>query len=136
MATQITRNFTLEELTKTHENIPNIPEFNHVINLTHLAFYVLQPLRDFLKEPIIINSGYRNKEVNFAVHGSENSQHLQGQAADFKCKNMTLAHLYIKNYLFYDQLIVYKLANDKIVWIHVSFDLFSKNRKECITKHV
>jgi putative chitinase len=36
--------------------------------------------------PIIINSGFRNEDVNRKVGGVKNSQHLLGQAADIRPK--------------------------------------------------
>ena len=37
-----------------------------------------------MDKPIYINSGYRCKELNKEVGGSENSYHMKGLAADFK----------------------------------------------------
>ena len=49
----------------------------------------LQKIRDFLGEPIHINSGYRSPSHNTAIGGVTNSQHLLGKAADFSMKNFT-----------------------------------------------
>ena len=56
----------------------------------------LQKLRDKTDRPIIVTSGYRCKEHNRAVGGSENSLHLTGQAADITCPGMTLLRLYFE----------------------------------------
>ncbi len=53
-----------------------------VRNLERLCFEILEPLRDMLARPIIINSGYRPDWLNKAVGGSETSAHLLGLAAD------------------------------------------------------
>lgn len=42
----------------------------------------LQVLRDSLKKPITVNSGYRTESYNKKVGGSSNSQHVVGKAAD------------------------------------------------------
>ena len=42
----------------------------------------LQVLRDELKAPIIINSGYRSPSHNARVGGAKRSQHLLGTASD------------------------------------------------------
>lgn len=41
-------------------------------------------LREHYKSPITITSGNRCKRHNAAIGGSENSQHTQGKAVDFK----------------------------------------------------
>lgn len=46
----------------------------------------LQKLRNFIKAPIYIVSGFRCKEHNDDVGGVKNSQHLLGNAADIKIK--------------------------------------------------
>ncbi|QMM55242.1 serine/threonine protein kinase (plasmid) [Enterobacter sp. RHB15-C17] len=43
----------------------------------------LQTIREFFGKPIHISSGCRCTSHNAAVGGAENSQHLQGIAADF-----------------------------------------------------
>jgi uncharacterized protein YcbK (DUF882 family) len=47
----------------------------------------LQQMRDIVKEPIYIASGYRSVNYNKACGGAAGSQHLYGKAADIKCKN-------------------------------------------------
>jgi uncharacterized protein YcbK (DUF882 family) len=53
----------------------------------------LQKVRDFLNEPMHINSGYRSDVHNAAVGGVRNSQHLLGTAADITMKNFTAKDL-------------------------------------------
>ena len=48
----------------------------------------LQKLRDRIKKPIIINSGFRTEEWNKKVGGSPRSQHLQGKAVDIMVYGM------------------------------------------------
>ena len=44
----------------------------------------LQKLRDIVKRPIVITSGYRTVKHNKNIGGAKNSQHLYGKAADIK----------------------------------------------------
>ena len=50
MATQITKNFTFEELSQSNtavaRGIENVPDVQQQLNLTALAKRLLQPLRD------------------------------------------------------------------------------------------
>ena len=55
----------------------------HLIpNLRNLCERILEPLRAWVNEPIIISSGYRCPQLNKAVGGVSNSQHMTGEAAD------------------------------------------------------
>lgn len=47
----------------------------------------LQRLRDELGEPIHINSGYRSPAYNKKIGGVQDSQHVQGKAADITVKS-------------------------------------------------
>lgn len=49
----------------------------------------LQILRDYLGEPIHVNSGYRTPQYNKSVGGAKNSQHLLAKAADITVKSKT-----------------------------------------------
>ena len=83
---QLSENFRLKEFiespTAERLGIDNRPDWEAVINLRNLCREVLQPLRDHEGKPIHINSGYRCQELNEAVHGVGDSQHLRGEAAD------------------------------------------------------
>ena len=53
--------------------------------LRRLCERTLQPLRDDLGVPILVNSGYRSPALNAALPGSSRrSQHCLGQAADIR----------------------------------------------------
>ena len=124
-------NFTITELVKSdtakQNGINNTPDINSLDNLLELIFYVLQPLRDKLKKPIIITSGFRSVKVNELVGGVSNSQHLYGQAADITVNGMSAAQLFdfVKNSgVEYDQCI-----NEYNSWVHVSYNK-GHNRKQ------
>ena len=83
------KNFNLNELTITNTGYYNIPEGMPLTYLARLANNVLQPIRDKWNAPIIVNSAYRCKELNAAVGGAKNSDHVYGCAADIRTKSNT-----------------------------------------------
>lgn len=107
-----------------------------------LITYVLQPVREKLKKPMIITSGFRCPEVNKLVGGAANSQHLKGQAADFIVNGMTPAQIidiiidgcgqassacpHPDSRIEFDQLI-----NEYDRWVHISFNK-GKNRRQVL----
>lgn len=54
----------------------------HQSPMDPLLISVLQIIRDYVKLPIVVNSGYRCPEHNKRVGGVANSQHIFGKAAD------------------------------------------------------
>jgi len=84
---RVSKNFALSEMVKSATaerlNVDNSPSDIHLVNLTHLAIHILQPVRDQFGV-ITINSGYRSPALNAKVGGSKTSQHCNGQAADFE----------------------------------------------------
>jgi len=85
MPTQLTPNFTLEEFA-CHDGTP-VPNM-YMANIKALAAN-LQVLRDYLGEPIHVNSGYRSPAYNKKVGGKSASKHMLAQAADITCKSKT-----------------------------------------------
>ncbi len=134
MATQITKNFTLEELSHSNtavaRGIENIPDVQQQLNLTALAKRLLQPLRDIYNEPFIINSGFRSQETNKAVGGVPNSQHTKGQAADVQVKDpRKLLTALLKSGLDFDQAILYQDGRNN--FLHMSYNS-GHNRKQVL----
>ena len=84
---QLTKNFRLGEfersLTASLKGYDNTVPPMAVYALRHLCELFLQPLRDMLAAPVIITSGYRCRDLNREVGGSDTSWHLTGCAADF-----------------------------------------------------
>ena len=114
----ITVNEMLHSQTAEKLNIKNVPNDPIVIeNLEH-TIEQLDELRRLYGHPIIITSGYRCPELNKAVGGKPNSQHVKGQAADLKY-DPELLQFIINNY-HYDQLIEETSKRSK--WIHISFN--------------
>lgn len=81
---KLTTNFSLNEFNKRNYNVPT----DVLRNLIDLAKN-LQVLRDEVKKPIKITSGYRPAELNAKVGGAKSSRHITGQAADFKIEGYT-----------------------------------------------
>lgn len=83
---KLTEHFTLEELTRSdyanEQGLSNTASEYVEKNLMMLCVLILEPLRIALNRPVIINSGYRSKEVNAGVGGVPSSHHLLGLAAD------------------------------------------------------
>lgn len=125
--------FTLPELSRSFVaerlNIKNEPTPQAMRNLMQLVDKVLDPARDEWGHPIIVTSGYRCRQLNEIVGGVDNSQHMEGLAADIT----TLGNDAQANYrLFcairdssipYDQLICegWNAATKTCKWIHISY---------------
>lgn len=48
---------------------------------------ILDRIRELVKFPLTINSGFRTEAHNLAVGGKPNSAHTKGLAADIQCSN-------------------------------------------------
>ncbi len=122
---QLSTNFRLSEFTRSDTakrlGIENeCSSVEQVLNLAYLCHMVLQPLRDRFG-PIRINSGYRCPELNRAVGGVKNSQHLRGEAADIHLPSVEKGKEYLaflKTLPAVDELIWER--NGNVCWIHIS----------------
>ena len=122
---RLSNNFRLSEFTHSDTakrlGIENeCSSVEQVLNLAYLCHMVLQPLRDKFG-PIHITSGYRQPELNAAVGGASNSQHMRGEAADIYLPSVEkgLAYLdFLKTLPAVDELIWERKGNTH--WIHVS----------------
>jgi hypothetical protein len=134
---QLSKNFYLSEFTKselaTRKGLDNTPDAFITRRLKDLCEKVLQPLRDKLNQPIIVNSGYRSPAVNKLVGGSDKSQHCLGQAADIEVPGMSNKALaeFIKLHLPYDQLILefWDGLSPNSGWVHVSYKIESLRKQ-------
>ena len=123
----ISKNFTLEELyrseTAERMGIDNVPKDKEVIeNLRNLCFEVLQPLREHVNAPVIINSGYRCQRLNEAVGGVKNIQHCGGEAADIRIASLEQGRewaTWIEDNCRFDQMLLERNKGGA-VWLHVS----------------
>lgn len=132
----LTKNFSLHEMlvseTASRFNFAEQydPPATAVQHLEELCSHILQPLRNSLKYPIHINSGYRCPRVNASIGGATKSQHLTGHAADvddFRNGNEFLLRRIVELDLPFDQLI----NEFNFAWVHVSFDA-RRNRRQVL----
>ena len=81
---KLTNNFNLNEFNKH-----NFPLTETILrNIQELAKN-LQVLRDEVKKPIKITSGFRDPSFNKKIGGATQSRHITGQAADLKIEGYT-----------------------------------------------
>lgn len=131
--TQLTSNFTLEELifseTALRKKLDNTPDAETLENLKTLALG-LEEVRYILGHPIHINSGYRSPKVNSAIGSKSTSAHVKGYAADFVCPQFgtprEICHRLMDSMIDFDQLI-YEYDS----WVHFSVD--PKMRRQVLT---
>lgn len=130
---QLSENFTLLEMLQSQTAIRLVvseqfqPSDAVIENLKKLCVNVLEPLRDIVKSPLNITSGYRCKRLNKLIGGANTSQHTQGKAADLKVHGFgieTLFEIIINSNIKYDQVI-----QEFDSWIHISFN-DGENRME------
>jgi len=115
------------------KGIANKPSEDDIANMVLLAENVFEPLREWVGEPIKVNSMFRSEELNSALKGSKTSSHLKGQAVDITSlggkSNLEMFH-YIKDNLDFDQLIWEFGVEPK--WLHVSYVSEKENRKQVL----
>ena len=125
---ELTRNFSLSELTKSdtaiRKGINNNPNAEQVEKLKALCENILQPIRDHFGR-VKGTSGFRSEDLCLAIGSSRNSQHAKAEAADFECIGVDNAELadWIHKNLPYDQLILeyYTPGEPNSGWIHCSY---------------
>lgn len=118
----ISKNFTLAELTTTGTGLPNSPDERQIVNLKRLCETILEPLREATGKPIQINSGFRSPAVNRKIKGSVTSQHMAGEAADLVIPGMSVLDVVKKitelNLPFHQ--LINEFSQGGITWVHVS----------------
>jgi hypothetical protein len=136
---RLSKNFTLQEFTKSQiaerKGIDNIPGEIHLERAKKLFENIVQKVRDNFGVTII-NSGYRSGDLNYAIGGSNTSQHCKGEAVDIECPgtpNYDVAK-WIEDNLDFDQLILefYTPGIPDSGWVHVSYKT-EDNRRSILT---
>jgi zinc D-Ala-D-Ala carboxypeptidase len=134
---QLSTHFKLSEMIRSESaarnGIDNYPKEQAVIeNLKALCENVLEPIREEFGKPITPTSGYLCKELNDLIGGTENSQHIRGEAVDFVVPDISkkIVLKYIRQNLTYDQAIDELWNSSSKGWIHVSYKRVGTNRKE------
>ena len=122
---KLSNHFTLSEFCNLDKYPDNIPTVQQIANMIYGCRNLLEPAREAIGCPIIINSGYRNSRVNAQVGGVRTSQHLQGQAADIRPRDPQQ----------FQRLIAFLKANaltDQLLtgngWLHISWAPFRPPR--------
>ena len=107
----LSKHFTFFELTDSKEH-PELLEENREIaqhykdKLTRLCVSMLEPIRAKTKTRIYVSSGFRCLELNNDVNGSNNSQHMKGEAADI--------YAAIPSYILFDT--IQNMITDGLKW--------------------
>lgn len=117
---QLSKYFTLEDLTTTNQDVDNTPDTFAMGKLRELAV-VLDLIYDQIG-PFRVTSGYRSSAVNEKIGGSTNSYHSRGIAADILPYNdsaKTFFEKILRSPLFNSLGEVIDEANEKGV-VHVS----------------
>lgn len=126
--------FTFGELCKSdvalQKRIENTPTDAETIErMQALMDECLDKVRELWGKPIGVNSGYRSPELNRAVGGAKNSQHMRGEAADIttgtKDNNRKLFDLIVASDIDFDQLI----DESDYKWLHLSYSKGDNRRQ-------
>lgn len=127
--------FTIGEMCKSDtalaKNIENTPDNTTIGKLNALMEECLDKVRELWGKPIGVNSGYRSPELNRAVGGAKNSQHIKGEAADITAggreNNRKLFDMICESGIEFDQLI----DESNYKWLHISY-CKDYNRKQIL----
>lgn len=123
--------FTLGEFERNSRGLPNIipPELYPVF--TALCIDLLEPIRGRFGRPMHITSGYRSKELNGLVGGSNKSHHKATKdycAADFQIPGLPLQEVFdwirLQSGLPFDQVILergHEERHENEDCIHISY---------------
>lgn len=138
----ISDHITYQEATESETadqlGVKNDPpeEILQVMKVT--AAKVFEPLRRFWRCPIWVSSFYRSAEVNRALKGAKNSQHMSGEAMDIDAQVYGMisnrqVFEYLRDNCMFDQLIWEEGTDDEPAWVHVSYKA-DHNRMEVLRK--
>lgn len=120
---QLTPNFTLSELIESDtaerlgiDNVPNSPTV--LENLYKVAVLLEEVRKACGNRPVVVSSGYRSPRLNRHIGGSANSDHMRGEAADFRVPGfgtpLQVARAIIAAKIKFGQLIF------EGTWLHIS----------------
>jgi len=122
------RELIFSKLAQDHD-IDNMPDAETLETLKYTASQ-LDKVRELLNNPVNISSGYRCLQVNRRIGSKDTSQHLKGEAIDFKCELFgnpkQVFDAIKKSNIQFDQLIL-----EFNSWVHISF-VKSGGRRECL----
>lgn len=133
---RLSEHFTLDEMTfsqtAARHGIDNTPSRTIITNLTDLCT-MLEDVRELVRCPLLISSGYRSDGLNFTVGGSTNSRHCLGRAADFTAPGfgapLAVAKAIAESDIQFDTLI-----HEFGRWVHIDMALLGeKARRRTLT---
>jgi len=132
----LSKYFTLAEVTKTEVRLKNEPLPVVIGRITELCLQLDKVREEF--GAIWVTSGYRSAAVNTRVGGSEDSQHVKGEAIDFVPMKDGVTHVEVAGWMAknlpFDQLILEKCSclssgeESCNGWIHYSYVTHRENR--------
>jgi len=94
----MTKHFSFEEMTNTSYNdLLSANQTSAMMFIKQLKYTAstLEEIREVLKVPIRVTSGFRNNELNKKVGGSPTSGHTKGLCADIKPIGMTIDDAFV-----------------------------------------
>lgn len=111
-----------------------------VSNLQFLCREILEPLREWMNEPVTISSGYRCPKLNKAVGGATNSLHLTGEAADILLPSIEVGRKYLEFILAHCRFhqVIWEHTDTSegnergTYWLHVSIKQDGNNKQQYI----
>lgn len=122
ISTYFTYGEAIASATAARHGIDNTPD-NPALARIILTARKMDSLRRFLGGPVIVTSWYRSPEVNRLIGSKPTSQHVQGEAVDFRCPQFGTPAQIVKaiRHLHFDQLILEYPDGPGGGWVHVSF---------------
>jgi hypothetical protein len=133
---RLSKNLTLSEVIRSESakrrGVSNMPTPAHIENLKYLAEKIFQPVRDHFKVPIRISSGYRSRELNAIIGGSQTSFHSLGCALDLDNDNTSITNKQIFDFIR-ENLEYTELINEfDYSWVHVAIVKGREKEKETL----
>lgn len=125
----------MKSQTAERKGIDNTPNEKVLAKMRIVGKKVFDKMREHFGVPVGVSSFYRSPELNKAIGGAKNSQHVKGEAIDIDADmfgGVTNKQIfdYIRKNLDFDQLISEFGTEKKPAWIHVSYA--TKNRKQVL----
>ena len=125
-----------KSLTAIRLGLENKPNEYELSNMIGVAENIFEPLREWVNDPIKVNSFFRSVELNKAIGGSSRSQHCQGRAIDIDDTygHATNAEMFnwVKENLNFDQMIWEFGDDENPDWVHISWVSEDQNRNRCL----
>ncbi len=132
---QLSEHFYMGEFTYSAKavelGIDNEPAPEVRTAIRNLVKRLLEPLRVYRREVLVISSGYRSEALNRIVGGVPDSQHCKGEAVDlYTFGSSKLLEDLLNSKLTFDQAIWYR----KRKFLHLSLKYRGTNRKQVLIR--